>query len=351
MGERITTDLDSMLRPVAASDVVGAPAWSVSGSDWFRDFGPPPDPIAWRLDEGGGLLFPERRVQVVAEGGQGKSMLALAAAIEVVNDGGVAVVLDWERTFAQWAKRARVLRVGPTEAALSQEAADRLHYVPMVGRTFDADAMPDRCTFVAVDSVPRAIAARGGDENAAADFTRFIADVSDPIRARFPLAGQLFIHHPGHGDKNRARGSSAQRPVFDVDLSLTNRGAHQMLKLQKANDDFPDTAANHPLARVTWYADGESLALHLQQVTDSYTDDGHVRPTVLMERSSRYMEKVGEPHALRVIRSNVTGNNDAIGRGLRILVDEGHAEQTADGYRSLKPYREATDPRRERDQP
>ncbi len=76
-----------------------------------------------------------------------------------------------------------------------------------------------------------------GDENSSADIAKLIGNVDTILK---PLgAAVLFIHHSGHGDKNRSRGSSSIRAAMDAEFSVVKRGDSVTLSCTKAKDFEP----------------------------------------------------------------------------------------------------------------
>ena len=71
---------------------------------------------------------------------------------------------------------------------------------------------------VVVDTLHRNMGS--GDENSAEDIAAFLANVDRAIREPLGCA-VLLVHHSGHGDKTRSRGSSAIRAALDAEFSLT----------------------------------------------------------------------------------------------------------------------------------
>jgi hypothetical protein len=59
----------------------------------------------------------------------------------------------------------------------------------------------------------------GADENSAQDMGAFIANLDEHLRARF-RACVLIVHHSGHADKRRARGSTALKGALDAEYSV-----------------------------------------------------------------------------------------------------------------------------------
>lgn len=95
--------------------------------------------------------------------------------------------------------------------------------------------------FIVIDTLARSFA--GGDENQAADMAKFIAAL-DEMRAEFEC-GVLVVHHTGHSDKSRIRGSSALQGAIDTGYRLQKAG-NLGLKLEcvKAKDfDMPEPIA------------------------------------------------------------------------------------------------------------
>jgi hypothetical protein len=74
------------------------------------------------------------------------------------------------------------------------------------------EGVPPR--LVIVDTVARNFG--GGDENSTKDMTAFVAGV-DGIKHRFPGCSVLLVHHTGHGDGDRARGSSVLLGALDAE--------------------------------------------------------------------------------------------------------------------------------------
>jgi RecA-family ATPase len=78
----------------------------------------------------------------------------------------------------------------------------------------------------------------GGDENSSAD-TALAISVLDRLRGPWRAAG-LVVHHVGHGDKARARGSTVLRGAVDLELRV-ERGGDEVIRMDctKAKDIAP----------------------------------------------------------------------------------------------------------------
>lgn len=73
-----------------------------------------------------------------------------------------------------------------------------------------------------------------GDENTAADASRFIENVDTLIRKRWKCH-VMVVHHSGHSAE-RARGSSAFKAAMDQELSVTPKGPGLILEVTKMKD-------------------------------------------------------------------------------------------------------------------
>ncbi|WP_165899107.1 AAA family ATPase [Rhodovulum steppense] len=58
-----------------------------------------------------------------------------------------------------------------------------------------------------------------GDENSTADMNRFVQTV-DAMRGAYPGCTVIVVHHTGHGDKSRTRGSAVLRAALDAEYRV-----------------------------------------------------------------------------------------------------------------------------------
>ena len=118
-----------------------------------------------------------------------------------------------------------------------------------------------------VDTVARNFGA--GNENDAGDMSKFISNM-DMIRNRWKCS-VLLVHHTGHGDNSRARGSSAFKAALDAEYQVTRCESLVELKSTKMKDaDEPDPL-NFELFNVDLGIvdeDGESVNSAILDLTD-----------------------------------------------------------------------------------
>lgn len=178
------------------------------------------------------------------EPGAGKSLFALDWAF------CMAAGIDWHgyRTkpadvvvvagegFAGMARRLKAL-----ESKYQMKAPERLFISQRPAQLLDeknaqwiADTIKATCSnpgLVIVDTLHRNM---DGDENSAQDIGRFIANLDGFFK---PLdAAVLVVHHSGHGQKDRSRGSSSIRAAMDGEFSATKDGDSIILSCHKAKD-------------------------------------------------------------------------------------------------------------------
>jgi hypothetical protein len=109
-------------------------------------------------------------------------------------------------------------------------------------------------SLVIVDTLSRCM---GGDENATADMTAFVAAL-DRLRARFNCS-VLVVHHSGLADKTRFRGSTALHGACDWEYSLSKDGETRKLHCTKAKDfDAPPDMHFEPEQVGTGWTDPET---------------------------------------------------------------------------------------------
>jgi hypothetical protein len=72
-----------------------------------------------------------------------------------------------------------------------------------------------------------------GDENSTKDMSQFISAIDNIFH---PDTTKLLVHHTGHGDQGRARGSSALKAACDHEFSMSKKGDMVVLSCTKSKD-------------------------------------------------------------------------------------------------------------------
>ncbi|HAT50868.1 MAG: AAA family ATPase [Nitrospirae bacterium] len=87
-----------------------------------------------------------------------------------------------------------------------------------------------------------------GDENSSQD-VGLVIKAADQLRVRYEAA-VLVVHHSGHMDKSRGRGSSSLRAAVDVELLLSVKGNVRTLRCSKMKDSEPFQPCDYELKSV-----------------------------------------------------------------------------------------------------
>lgn len=191
----------------------------------------------------------------------GKSFLAIAAVCSVATGTdffdhkvkkGPAVYVCGEgrggirRRLTAWERHHGVSLAG-ADVFITSAAASLVddQAAPLIAACESAGVDP---VLIVIDTLARNFGF--GDENSSSDMNGFIVAL-DRLRARFSGATILVVHHSGHGDKTRARGSTAFMAAVDS-AYLVERDLNGVITLtnQKMKDSDPPPPSCFKLSRV-----------------------------------------------------------------------------------------------------
>lgn len=213
-----------------------------------RDLLEQPEPLSWLIRD---FLLPASQALLFGDPAAGKSLIALAwaACIAVGKDWrghrvqqGAVIILAGE---GHHGIRRRLLAYG-----LANNCLDELRKAPLFVSDRGAE-LTDPTNFVALMETLDGIANKSGppalvvvdtlhrnvgtaDENSAADMATYVKHIDAMIR-HYGCA-VLTVHHSGHGDKSRSRGSSSIRGAVDAEFCLTDKGDVRTLTATKVKD-------------------------------------------------------------------------------------------------------------------
>ena len=220
----------------------------------LSDMGDRPPAIDWLIK---GYLVLDTTAQLFGDPGCGKSFIALDMALSI------ATGQDWyghattsrpvfyiageglqglQRRKEAWLRHHETKdRSAPFW--LSKGATALSDPGQLAALIADIDAAIVDCGLpglIVIDTIARNFG--GGDENSTKDMTTFIAAI-DTLRERYHCC-ILLVHHTGHADKTRARGSIALLGSLDAEYRIEKIGVEektiQMTSTrQKDNDDPP----------------------------------------------------------------------------------------------------------------
>jgi hypothetical protein len=129
-------------------------------------------------------------------------------------------------------------------------------------------ALPEAPAMVVIDTLHANFGA--GDENSASDMGAFLAGIRR-LHDVAPDAVLLIVHHPGHGDKTRARGSYALHGALDAEYRLELDGELRILSCTKPKDfERPEPVRSElSVVELPWLdEDGQPISAPVLSATD-----------------------------------------------------------------------------------
>ena len=229
---------------------------------------------AWVID---GLVETETLGLLFGEPGCGKSFLAVDMALCVatgvpfhersVKQGAVFYIAGegfngLTRRFRAWAKHKNVDIDGAgffvsKKAAQFLDAASAAAVTRAVQTLANEHGIP---AMIFIDTIARNFGA--GDENSTSEMNAFIAAM-DALKGEFPDCAVILVHHTGHSEKQRARGSIALKGALDVEYRLDKSGDTITLLNTKMKDAEPPAAIAFNLESID-LGDGISSAVLIE---------------------------------------------------------------------------------------
>lgn len=295
---RIAKDADEHLQnggsvdELVPLDVRGITDPLEPGSSWL--------PVALPLDaeplvpDIAGLFFHGLTHIISGKSESGKTMLAYAAMIDEARAGRHVVLVDFEMGLRLVARRfLDALGVSEDELdSLANGPNRRLHVlqptssVPVDGIAKLLAAIPEKPSIVVIDAMTSALQMHGLDSNSDTDIEAVYRLLVRPLQASG--AAVVVIDHPGKDDSRGDKGSIRKKDVTDIKF-VVRRGASyhdgagsSMIVVDKdrANAFDREAVMRFVLDRPTWRFETT------EHVAPS-------KPTILMERVSRYLEEFG----------------------------------------------------------
>lgn len=333
------------------------------------------------IEGGAPLLYAGESHLLFGHGGDGKSFVLAHCLAELLRAGETVLWIDYESDKLVLRDRLRGLGV-------TAEQAYRCAYWRVGGQL--GGARPSgwdvrlaefletyRPTLTVLDSIGRAMNAVGLDESSNAEAGVWWARL---VRKQFELRSLAFVGvmHLGHEtDSNRSRLAPRGASSF---LHVITGAAYRLDVVepfsQAQSGQLKATAAKD---RVGARAKGELVCLIDVEVTSETVEleDGTtrvvgdvtgmrlhapapgapapkasgLRPTTLMEKASKLLERLGEGKTATKTALRELGKAEHVDRACELLVAEGFATfnpATRSEYRSLRPYRQCDDPQSDR---
>lgn len=317
----------------------------------------PPQPAVGERSDGAHLFYPGRVNALNGESGSGKSWVALAACAQQLTAGHHALYIDLEDHAASIVARLRTLAVDDTAIAAGfRYVAPALPYSSDARRLIASLVADNDVSLVVIDSVGEAMALQAEKQNDDDSVVRWFRLLPRHIAALGP-AVVLIDHVPKQNDDMKlfAIGSQRKRAAIDgaayavdavVAFSADKTGK---VTLTCAKDRNGTYSKGQVVAEIN--IDPNSVGMLTIDPPKGRDNTGRVtRPTVLMERISRYLEEQSGAVSKREIERMVAGKAEGKRQAVEALVAEGYVaaepivvgarRSVGTGYRHVKPFRD-----------
>jgi hypothetical protein len=300
---------------------------------------------------GVGLVYPGKRHVFSGPPESAKTLAAYAIALNEIRLGGNVLLIDFE--MGPWDARDRLREMGATDAEL-----EHVHYIEPETPASEAiiDNLVSTWTFslVVIDAAAGAYSLQALDDNKRADVETF----SRLYVRSFWLRGVATILVDHVTKKTNNRGSFAigsERKVGGADVHLgfeivlpIKRGGRGLYKIVTHKDRLGHLERPRA-ADLELRSEAETHAISWTfRQPETITETTVWRPTHLMEKVSRYLERL-RPDAVsrNEVERNVTGAAKYVRVALDALIEDEFVEETAGirgsrPVRSVKPFRETT---------
>lgn len=301
----------------------------------------------------GGLLYPGKRTVLSGETESMKTWLALILA-KAEMDVGLSVGWVDLDAMGPGAMLERLRLLGCDDDAISERF---LYYQP--AESLDpakireiAETVADRqIRLLVVDAFNPILNLHNLDPHSTTDVETFWRTICDPISNAG--AAPVLLDHVAknqesrgkyaYGSERKATGAWVHIGFRTIETLARGGRGKSILTVHK---DRNGILQRPTLGRLVISAEQSIYQYRIE--SDKSHDGNTFRPTVLMEKISRWLEKQTEPVSQRDIDDAVKGNHDYRRAGLDILTEEGFLQlakgaRNAKLYTSIRPYREETD--------
>lgn len=283
--------------------------------------------------------------------GVGKSMIILWACVCELLLGSTVVYIDYEDTPLSVV--SRLLAMGCAGDVLAQ----RFVYIrPSEKYSVEAKARLEglvrerRPTLVVIDSTGESLALDGFRPNEDDQIVHWLNNLPDPLADLGPAV--VLIDHMAKNDRDARGPIGSQRKLSGLSgAQYIARSKRAFSKQQAGTVELVCTKDRpgglHPgevEAVVTVTPSDGTIVLTVDAPTATKTGTPDFRPTALMERVSRYVERTSPPPTQNKVVATLKGQKQALKTALQTLVAEGYIDVTEDGqsylHTHVKPYRQ-----------
>jgi hypothetical protein len=300
-------------------------------------------PCALQRLDGQALWYPGRVNGLLGPSESGKSWLAFEAMRQMMTDGKVVWLLDFEDSLPAAVERLRTLGV-------ADETMRSLFLYSDPSSRFDAGAQADVLhtlkdrspALVVLDGTNAAMSATGYDLMSNVESTAFYLNVLKPLTVTGAVV--VNIDHTPKNDTDREShggiGAQAKRAMTDgaalrVEVVQEfGRGTDGIIHLY-IDKDRPGFVRGNSVGKLTAIVtvqSGEPLKIALAAPPKP---EGEFKPTTLMDRVVEYLSLENSPVATNTVVDNVEGRRAYILQALKELVAEGTVKASREGRSTL----------------
>lgn len=294
------------------------------------------------------LVYPGKRHVFSGPPESAKTLAAYAIALEEIRLEGNVLLIDFE--MGQWDARDRLREMGATD----EELAHVFYIEPELPASEEIiENLVSTWTFtlVIIDAAAGAYSLQALDDNKRGDveaFTRIY------VRS-FWLRGvaTLLIDHVPKNTKNRSVFAiGSERKVGGVDVHLgfevtlpIKRGGRGLYKVITHKDRLGHLERPRA-AELELRSDPGTHAINWTFRASEHVAEGEpFRPTILMEKVSRWLENQRDTVTRNEVERNVPGKGEYVRLALDALIVEGYVAETVGPGRSrpvqsVRPYRQ-----------
>lgn len=289
-----------------------------------------------------GLIYAGKRHLLSGPPEAAKTLLALIFALEEIRAGGHVAVIDFESGPAE---TRRLLE----DLGATSDEIGAIDYFEPDGPPTDCDiqAILDAgATLAIIDALAGAYDASNLDDEKRREVERFARTWIRPLWQHD--VATIAIDHVVKNVENRGRfsiGSERKLGAVDVHLGLRantqlHRGASGLITIS-THKDRPAHLERPTAATVELHSDADTHAITWRfQLATGDADPSDWRPTVLMERVSRYIEGRPNGASRTEVYNAVTGKRTGLVAAVDCLVRDGNLEGVGSLLRSRDPYRD-----------
>jgi len=304
----------------------------------------------------GGLLYPAKRTVLSGETESMKTWLALILCKAELDIGLTVAWVDLD-AMGPGALLNRLRLLGVDDQAI----ADRFLYYepdkPLNKDTYTqpiADLIEERAIRLCViDAFNPILSMHALDPNSTTDVERFWQLYADPI-ADAGAAPTLLDHvvknaetrgKYAYGSERKASGAIVHIGFQPLEMLTQGGRGRSVLNVHK---DRPGYLQRPSIGRLVIDASTQPFTYHIEP-DKSHDQEGGFRPTTLMEKVSRQLERETHPLSTKQIEEVKLGKADYVRKALTSLTEDGYIRRDegprgAILYSSIRPFREADSP-------